>query len=454
MKNIKTLGLITMTGIFAAGALLSLPAVALISGTNVLVNYNTAGDPATSGNQVVRVTEDGNIVAWTSAAHNIFPGDPFPSSTAKVIYQRNLKTGATNYATPVNTAGSNLIAVTDSNFAMSRSGRYVAYFSRTTNVVTSPVVPTQVGNNHVYLTDTKAGTTVLIDQSSAGVLGNGDADSTYALNVSDDGRFVLFTSGATNLLSSGNPSTVSTNYYVKDTKTGQVINPSLSSSGQRANGWVSRMVSSCDGSIMAFNSNSTNLTPQDRGLGDVYLADIRNGHSITNLSYGANQPAGVLSISCNGRYLVVATIATNLTSDSVSGTNVHHFRYDRLTGDYSLIDKSTSGYISATANPSSNTWGNSTSVSDDGKVLFFSDDKNMVSPAAVRNSEVYIRNPEVGTTDLVPVNSSGIEQDAVSDKHALEINAQGTVVLYTTGATNLVPGITSGAKKLILSEVK
>ena len=454
VKKVKALSLILIAVVVTAGTLFNLSAEALVPGVNVLVNYDTAGNPATAGNQLARVTEDGNTVAWTSAKHNIFPGDPFPTSTASVIYKRNLQTGDTSYATPTNTAGG-LVSITDYNFAMSRSGRYVAYYSRNTNVVTSPTVPYPTSVDHVYLTDTKLGTTTLVDQSSAGVLANGNSDSTYALNVSDDGRFVLFTSTATNLLSSGNPSVAAINYYVKDMKTGEVINPTVSNSGQRANGWVSRMVSSCDGSILAFNSNSTNLTPQDRGVGDAYLVDIRNGYDITSISHIANQPVGVLSISCNGRYLILATNATNLTSDVIpAGSNSHYYRYDRLTADYVLVDKSTSGYISSTANPSSNTWGNSTIVSDDGKVIFRSNDKNMISPAATQNSEVYLRNPEMGTTELVPVNASGVEQNAVTNNQALTVNARGTVVLYNTGATNLIPGITSGATMLVLSKIQ
>ena len=190
-------------------------------------------------------------------------------------------------------------------------------------------------------------------------------------------------------------------------------------------------------------------------MGDTYLVDIRNGYDITNITYAANQPVGVISMSCNGRYLIVGTNATNLTSDTIpTGTNYHYFRYDRLTAEYTLVDKSTSGYISSTTTPGFNTWGNSTVVSDDGKIIFHSNDKNMVSPAATQNSEVYLRNPEAGTTELVPINASGVEQNAVTDNQALTINARGTVVLYNTSATNLIPGMTSGATKLVLSKIQ
>ena len=453
VKKIVVVALGLVVVVFAVVAILKIPTYATVPGTNVLVNYNTTGNPVLTGNQLIRVSEDGNTVAWSSPEHNVFPGDPFPSSTATVIYKRNLQTGVTSYATPVNTSGSP-VSIVENNFAMSRSGRYFAYYvAGTQTVVSSPAVPYNT-NNHVYLTDTQLGTTKLVDQSILGSVANNDSTSYTALNVSDDGRFVLFTSYATNLLSSGNPSAASTNFYIKDMKTGLVINPTLSSSGIRANGSMSSMVSSCDGSILAFNSNSTNLTPQDTGAGDVYLVDLRNGYSIMNLSYAANQSVKALSISCNGRYLELATKATNLTADTVSGSINHYFRYDRLTDAYSLIDKSTSGYISTTLAPNANGLGNSTTVSDDGKVIFSSNDHNMVSPAAVNNKEIFLRNPESGITELVPINASGIEQNGAISNLTLEINAKGAAVLYTTTATNLVPGSTTGGPILVLSKVQ
>lgn len=426
---------------------------ALIPGSNSLINYDTSGNPTGLTNQTSRVSEDGNIIAWTTNMHNIISGDPYASSTATVVYERNIQTGVTKYATPLNTS-STLVSIVDSNFAISRTGRYVVFMSQNTNVVSSPTVPSPGTNVHIYLTDTQLGTTTLVDQSAIGVLANNDSTSNYSLNVSDDGRYVLFSSNATNLLSSGNPSSAAPNFYIKDMQSGQVINPTVSNSGSRANGSLTRMFSSCDGSILAFSSNSTNLTAQDRGLWDTFIVDLRNGYSISNLTYSANQPASVMSMSCNGRYLVLVSNATNLTSDSFSGTAYHYFRYDRLTGTYALVDKSTSGYISTTQTPSSGGLGNSTLASDDGKIVFFDNDHNMISPSATNNGEIYIRDPEANTTSLIPINASGVEENAVPSNTALEINARGTVVIYNTTASNLVPGITTGAKKLVLSKLQ
>lgn len=451
--NIKNIVLFFMAVGVLVGAVFGARADATVPGDNTLVNYDLTGsNPSSGGSQAARISEDGNIIVWSSVGHDVIANDPYSSHTSTVLYKRNIKTGLTSYVS-VDYNGVP-VHVVDSNFAMSRNGRYVVFQSRGTNIVVNPVVSSGNNNVHLYLRDTLLGTTTLVDKSSTGVLANGDSTSLYALNVSDDGRFVLFSSISTNLLSSGNPSVWSNNRYVKDMRSGEVINPTVSNTGARANGSLTRMFSSCDGSIMVFSSNSTNLTAQDTGRWDVYLVDMRNGYEITNLTHDANQDVGVLSFSCNGRYILVGSTATNLTSDAVSGGVPYHFRYDRLTNEYSLIEKSNSGYIS-TQSGDTNGSGNALCVSDDGKVVFLSSDRNMVAPAAAQNYQVYLRNPDAGTTELVPINSIGVEQNvAINNNATLEINAKGNAVLYNTRATNLVNGMTTTAIKLVRSKVE
>jgi len=455
VKKILRFNALVIAIILAVGIIIINPQThALILGNNSLINYDTSGTTvAGTGNQIARVSEDGKIVAWTSQSTNIIPGTP--STLKPVIYQRNIATGVVKHVS-LNDTGTPATAL-DSNFAMSRTGRYIVFQSARNDVVSSPAVTSSSPTYHLYLVDTQLNTTKLVDQSAMGTVANYTSESTEGLNVSDDGRFVLFRSAANNLLSSGNPTTTNVwNYYVKDMETGAVINPTVSTSGSRANGSIAGAVSNCDGSIIAFNSNSTNLTPQDTGKWNSYIVDIRNGYSIKNLGYTANSDSTALSLSCNGRYMVLNSTATNLTTDIVSGVNSHFFRYDRLTASYELVDKSTSGYISSTQAPKSNTWWSSTLVSDDGKVVFFDKDVNLISPVATKNDkELYVRNPEAGTTELVPINSSGVEQNATSlnISQTVEINAQGTIVLYNTTASNLVPGFTAGDFKLVLSKL-
>jgi hypothetical protein len=434
-------------------------AEASVSGSNQAISYdatNTSLVPM-SNDSHIHMSEDGNVIAWYSDSRSIISGD---TGSGYGIYVKNKLTGTTSIA-DVNLSGSHGWAP-DVHFALSRTGRYIVFTSNNTNMVASPSVPTSPSQTHIYLRDTQTGTTTLVDQSSTGVLANlGTTGSPYPLSVTDDGRYVIFLSWATNLLSAYNPTApnATAHYYLKDMQTGQVMDPLRSSSGTYPNNQVGYMDTSCDGSFLVFGSSGTNITPQDNGKMNTYLIDLRNGYSISNLTYNANNGARPVSISCNGRYIVMYSASTNLTSDSVSGSINHWFRYDRLTGTYALVDKSTSGYISSTYPPDTSIsgpvgWGG-TIVSDNGLVVFRDYDKNLVSPATTNTNEVFVRNPEANTTEHVSVNASGVEENAsYSGIHTLEINSRGDSVIYDSSATNLVPGITSGTSMIVSSKLQ
>lgn len=448
MNKLYKLGLLGAAGVLSMVAIFNVSSYATVSGINTLVNVNSSGNaPSSAGNQSSRISEDGSIVVWSSSKHDIIPNDSYSSSNMTVLYKRDMKNNTVSYASTNSTGVP--VGVIDDNFAMSRTGRYIVFTSRSSNIVSDPVVSTPNDNVHVYLKDTLQGTTSLVDKSSSGVLANGDAGgSYYSISVSDDGRFVLFGSNATNLLPiPGNGG----GRFVKDMHTGGVLNPTVSNTGVQANIGIGRTYSSCDGALLVFTSEATNLTPQDDGSGNVYLVDLRNGYKITNLTYSANNTVNVTSFSCNGRYLLVNSRATNLTADSVSGSINHFFRYDRLTGEYSLIDKSSMGYIGVVSVPYEQ---NSSLVSDDGKVVFVSNDKNLASPATTYSSQVFLRNPEAGSTELVPVTSSGVRQNAQGGDYKVHISSNGKYVLYNSTATNLIPGMSDGVKMLVLSKVE
>ena len=437
-----------------------------ITGTNTLLSYNALNTGPSSGASwpaTAAIADDDSTVVWFSNASDVVSG--VSGGGCNNLYMRNLKT-STNSLVNVDLSGSpSCVESSGGNggdYGMSSNGRYVAYVSKSTNVVTSPTVPTDnLGN--VYLKDTLLGVTTLVNTTPTGALANngGGTSTPIITGVSDDGRLVVFRSESTNLLSSNNPSNPNyTDYpYIKDMLTGQTINPVSPDGITRANSTPGVVSMSCNGSELVYSSNATNLTPQDNGNTNVYLLDLRNGYHVSNLTYAANSGSGMGngSISCNGRYVLMNSTATNLTSDSVSGSIYHVFRYDRFINTYSLVDKSTSGYIPSTLTATTNANGTAFSadraVSDNGLVVFRDSDHNLVSPAASKNSEIYLRDPDAGTSTLVPINSSGVEQNATGVSGVLGITADGKSIIYDSASTNLVPGVTSG-NYLVLSKIQ
>jgi hypothetical protein len=447
-KNTLRVGLISMATILTISAVLwpgqAPNAFATINGTNSLVSYDSTNTSPTSGDQAAS-SADGNFVAFESFSPNVIAGD---TNGAKDLFLRNLQTNTTILVDQSTSGIQSTSGVfgSPSAFAVSRTGRYVLFTSADKYLISGMTLD---GYAHVYLRDTQQGTTTLIDQTSGGAVGN---DNGTAASISDDGRLVVFSSRAKNL---GGATDGFARIYMKDLSNNSLQALSRSATGTNANNAASGGYASCDGSIVAIGSSATNLTSTNNGLTSTYVVDLRNGFSITNLTVGANGHTYPVSISCNGRYIVLESKATNLTSDSVSGTVTHVFRYDRLTGHYSLIDQSSDGAIavdgatSLVASPGQ-------FVSDNGLVVFSTYDTNLVSPAASSHYELYLRTPDSNITELVAVNSSGQEQSPgpSSFQHVGSITADGRSLIYASHASNLIPGMSLSTTNILLSKVQ
>jgi len=451
MKVTRRIILAVTAGLLTVGTIASVPSpsYATINGINKLVSYDyTNTNPV--GGSYAAISDDGNFVAFMSANTNVVSGD---TNGATDVFLRDLQTNTTDLVDQ-STAGVQTVAGVytlngQNDIAISRTGQYVLFTSRDAHLIDGQTI--SGGIIHVYLRNTVLNTTTLVDTTTSGTIGN---DNALVGGVSDDGRFVVFLSHATNL---GGGTNGLTYLYMKDMSTNTLQVLSHSASGTNANNAIGAVSVSCDGSLVVFSSPATNLTPSNNGYTSTYLIDLRNGFSITNLTLAANNTTYPNTMSCNGRYIYLVSTATNLTSDSVDGIASHRFRYDRLTSRYVLVDQSTSGSISSNGSGTLEYAGRT--ISDNGMALFTTSDKNIVSPASTSFYQVYLRSPEAGTTELVAINSSGNEATPVpAGLRTMSISSDGKSIISTSKATNLIPGITTvgtgGEGNIVLSEVQ
>src|SRR5262249_35266571 len=97
--------------------------------------------------------------------------------------------------------------------------------------------------------------------------------NSYPVVLSADGRFIAFTSEATNLVpTDGNGFA---DVFVADRTTGSIVRVNVSSSGDEANGSGVWPALSADGRFVVFESNASNLIPSDvnGGAEDIFLHD-------------------------------------------------------------------------------------------------------------------------------------------------------------------------------------
>jgi Tol biopolymer transport system component len=183
------------------------------------------------------------------------------------------------------------------------------------------------------------------------------AGASHSPSLSGDGRYVAFTSTAS--LTGGHAGRVNgrpiASIYVRDTTLRRTERVSVSTTGAVLDRHSSDPAVSRDGRFVVFTSEATNLIAGDRnGLADVFGADLQTG-AVTLISRAATGgPANGASrhpaVSADGRYVVFQSDASDLicaakclAGDEDINLVSDVFLVDRLTGSSSRISGGPAG---------------------------------------------------------------------------------------------------------------
>jgi Tol biopolymer transport system component len=423
------------------------------------------------------------------------------------VYLRDRATGATELVTV--TAGGEAAAGESSSPAISRDGRFVAFVSQARNLV---VGDTTAGNNGIYVRDRQNGVTERVSVSSLGTPAGGEL---YAPAISDDGRFVAFTANSNNLAPGDRPNTP--DVYLRDrlnrttvfVAVGSPARPQVAISGNgRYLGFASptgdpesgeydretdllfwdRLTRqterigdgdtpaiSQDGRVVAFRSGNpdyrTLILVRDRGRGTTELA------SVSTRGAPADQGCYAPAISRDGRFVVFNSHAGNLVPPGTASGSGPYVR-DRQNG-------TTEPVIAPGGEPTSVLIDRAASVSDDGKVVAFTQyagnapravvtdraaktSERITLPGSVRNAplesgepsisedgqwvtfvtggQVFVRTRETGMAMLVSATPGGTPGNRPSLTPA--ISGDGSFVAFYSYADDLVAEDTNGTVDL------
>jgi Tol biopolymer transport system component len=218
------------------------------------VSVSAAGGPSDGACDGPALSADGRYVAFASNARNLIAGESGDSvDQAWDVYRRDRQTGTTVRVSASLSGGKG----DGQSFAaaISADGRYVAFASMATNLISSDLN----GKSDIYLRDLSAGTTLRV---SIGPGGLEPAGESLRPSMSADGRFVAFESSAGNLVSEPAPEG-STWSYLRDLGTTTTIRViSASPAALPESGSLSPVVSS-DGRWIAFSSAEPALVAGD-----------------------------------------------------------------------------------------------------------------------------------------------------------------------------------------------
>ena len=436
-----------------------------------------SGDPSSTsaGNSfsgALRISADGRVVAFTSRATNLVPGISYPQPPGGLVLQqlfaRNLATGTTQLVS-IDVTG-NSAANTDDvadRFAISADGRFVAFASRATNLVTGVTYPFEPSNK-IFVRDLVAGTTELVSISADGTSAGfnsavpiaPDHESLFPA-ISADGRYVAFTSAATNMVTGvayPRLSPTIRNVYLRDRllRTTRLI--SLSHDGTQGSNdpcgvpfsWAAAdRYMTPDASAIVFTCRANNLIPgvtYPSNPSDVYLWSRDTG-TLTLVSRSADgssasdNGAGEAVISADGRFVAFQSGAFNLVTDVVyytagftpGGSPISNiFRWQRLTGEVQLLTRSRDGLTGADFDMQAPT------ISDDGQVVAFaSNATNVTNPPVTltfdeRQGQAAFWTAAANTVSVASVDASNrpFPQGGINPFVALSPN--GNLVVFLT----------------------
>ncbi len=325
------------------------------------------------------VSEDGRFFAFRSEATNIVPDD---TDDVRDIYVRDRETGAVVLASRASGATGAKSTRDSFNPRISANGRFVVFRSNATNLVpedtdttediyvrdlqanqtflvsravdaargrratpdrstprspptgaaspSAPRPPTSIPEDtdsvpDVFVRDLQTNETILASRASGLTGAKGTGFSEFP-QISGDGNRVAFRSESPNLVPE-DPST-DEDIYWRDLRTNETQLISRGpGAGAKGNGRSTFVSLSADGNIVAFDTQSTNLLPEDTNPdADVYLRDVATG--AVELVSRASGPAGAKavpgssepSVSASGRWVAFQSAASNLDPDDTDST--------------------------------------------------------------------------------------------------------------------------------------
>ena len=299
------------------------------TGETTRVSISSDGEQGNSASFFGNISADGRFVVFMSHATNLVPGDTNKVSDAFV---HDRQTGVTTRVSISSDGeqGNGEAGGTD----ISADGRFVVLVSRASNLVSGDT------NNRddIFVRDRQTGVTTRVSVSSDGEQGS---DNSFSGNISADGRFVSFVSLASNLVTGDTNNKA--DMFVHDRQTGETTRVSISSDGEQGNESSLSGDISASGMFVVFISGASNLVPNDTNNweNDVFVHDRQTGvTSLVSISSNGEQGRrGALElpdISADGRFVVFASVASNLVTGDINATS-DVFIHDRQTGQTNLV---------------------------------------------------------------------------------------------------------------------
>lgn len=322
--------------------------------------------------------------------------------------------------------------------SISGDGRWVAFESNATNFAPNDTSTTL----DVYVKDRQTGALQLVSVNALGASGD---SSSFVGRIAQGGRYVAFQSSATNLSPLGGANG-HLDVYVRDLQLGVTTLASVTWDGLAGNGNSIGPRVTSDGRYVVFQSSASNLSPFDtNNHNDIFLRDLVTGTTtIESIAPGflfpivANDTCQGSDISDDGRYVVFATWADNLTSAFDLNLSSDIYLRDRIANQTTLVSRA-QGILILAGNAASS----QPKISNDGRhVVFASRATDLVFGDTNARQDVFVRDLQLEVTRLASrADVSGALSSA--DSFNCDISGDGQRVVFNSGWDGFVGGDTN-----------
>lgn len=363
------------------------------------VSTRSGGSEANGNSGNPCISTDSRYVAFHSYATNLTDND---NNNKMDVFIHDRQTDETTLVSRTSSG-----SVSNENSyepSLSDDGRYVAFHSHSSDLVAGD----NNNNFDVFVLDRQTNQITRVSVSSSGTEGNLCSDKA---KISGNGRYVVFKSTANNLVSGD--TNVEDDIFLHDRQTHQTIRVSVSSNGEQANDDCNGASISQDGRFIVFSSSASSLVSGDvNNMGDVFIYNRDTAElSLVSIAYNGlqgNNSSGSPSVSRDGRYVSFHSYATNMVENDNNGRSDIFVR-DRQAGQTTRVSVSSSGQESD--------WNQHISIlSLDGRyVVFQSYSPILVEGDTNGCSDIFVHDRQTSTTKRISVNSDGSESNANSE---------------------------------------
>ena len=437
----KALALAALIGAIAAVGIASTSAALGTAPSTLRVSVSSSGGQGDYSSFATGISARGRYVSFSSDATTLVKGD---TNGKRDAFVHDRLTGETTRVSVSSTGAESHCSDPfgcSSAVGITADGRYVAIVSDAIDLVPGDT-------NHasdVFIHDRRTGETTRVSVSSSGSQGNG---ASGAAAISSDGRYVAFTSGASNLVAGD--TNASADVFIRDLRTDRTTRVDVDSHGRQTNrgndSWDPTL--SAHGRYVAFASSASNLVAHDtNNLADVFVRDLRTGRTTrVSVSSRGKQAAGdrsrngsnAPSVSANGRYVAFHSAASNLVRGDTNRV-FDIFVHDRKTHQTRRVSVSNRG---GQANAES--FG-PPSISPNGRyVAFGSLASNLVAGDANDTTDVFVYDRRTGHVTLASRNTGGEQGNDGSANAVGAFSADSVFLAFSSWSSNLVQGDTNG----------